>query len=314
MLTKEQLKVVQSLQIKVNEWLRDEGQARSTLAGAIVTIDAARRRAPFLPEDLFTRGGQLNGGRGSALKATLFWYGEGREFLKDGVTTRSTKKFERLANAIEWGAPLSGWTRAEREEAVRVLAQPILNAINAHFERQHLIIRLDRQLSPLTWVEEMLSAARDRSQGRVEQHLVWSKLKTRHPDLVTSEHAAFAGDVQTGRAGDIVVGELVFHVTAAPTASVIEKCERNLQSGQYPVLLTPRPALERAKTIAETVAPQSFRRITFFAIEDFLASNILEMAQGDGRRFFEVVQQILRHYNAAVERVETDSSLRIEIE
>ncbi|MFO7633117.1 MAG: DUF4928 family protein, partial [Caldilinea sp.] len=115
-------------------------------------------------------------------------------------------------------------------------------------------------------------------------------------------------------AGDIVVGDIVFHVTAAPATPVIEKCGHNLQAGKHPVLVVPRQALERAKTIAETYAPQSHRRITFLAIEEFLASNILELASGDGHRFFGVLQQILEHYNDAVTRYETDASLRIEVE
>lgn len=159
-----------------------------------------------------------------------------------------------------------------------------------------------------------MAAARERSQGRVEQHLVWSKLKTRHPDLVKDEHAAFAGDVQTGRMGDIVVGDLVFHVTAAPATPVIEKCVRNLQAGKHPVLTVPRQSVERARTIAETVAPAWSRRITFVAIEDFVAANILELAHGDSSQFFNVLEQILRRYNEVVASYETDASLRIEVE
>lgn len=198
--------------------------------------------------------------------------------------------------------------------ATELLLDPVLAEIKAYFERRHLTIRLDRQLSPLTWVEEVLAAARDRSQGRVEQHLVWSKLKTRHPDLVKDEHAAFAGDVQTGRAGDIVVGDLVFHVTAAPATPVIEKCVRNLQAGKHPVLATPRLSVERARTIAETVAPAWHRRITFVAIEDFIAANILELAHGDSRRLFTVLEQTLHRYNEVVAQHESDASLRIEVE
>jgi hypothetical protein len=159
----------------------------------------------------------------------------------------------------------------------------------------------------------MLAAARERSQGRVEQHLIWSKLKTLYPDRVEAEHAAFAGDVQTGRAGDIIVGDIVFHVTAAPATPVIEKCVHNLQAGKHPVLVVPRLLLERAKTIAETCAPQVHRRITCLAIEDFLASNILELAGGDGRRFFDVLQQLVEQYNEVIMRTETDASLRIEV-
>lgn len=110
LLSQEKLDVVLRLQAAVENWLHLEGNARSTLAGAVVLLDTIRSKAPFAETDVFTGGGQLAGGRGAALRMTLQRYG------------------------------------------------------------------------------------------------------IQNPDLVKDEHAAFAGDVQTGRVGDIVVGDLVFHV------------------------------------------------------------------------------------------------------
>ncbi|MFO7632989.1 MAG: hypothetical protein R6W76_10630, partial [Caldilinea sp.] len=132
-----------------------EGVARSTLAGAIITLDVLRRRAPFTEDDLFTPAGQLIGGRGASLKATLQRYGLQHDFLIDGVTTRAMFKFVRLAQAVEWGMPLQGWSQAEREEAMRILAEPVLavaavQPVTRHPKPKHLTVRLDRQRSPLT--------------------------------------------------------------------------------------------------------------------------------------------------------------------
>jgi hypothetical protein len=89
---------------------------------------------------------------------------------------------------------------------------------------------------------------------------------------------------------------------------------RLLQTEIEKWLHVPRQTVERARTIAETVAPAWHRRITFVAIEDFVAANILELAHGNGQRFFGVLEQILRRYNEAVAHYETDASLRIELE
>lgn len=336
-LPESKLEIISRLLNMVNDWLAASGKARSTptgtvvtrstkrrnrrpaknarstLAGAIVTLDTIRIAAPFSKTDLFTDGGQLVNGRGLSLKATLQRYGEEREYLADGVTTRSTLKFERLAEAINWGGDFADWTAAEREVAAVLLVAPVKAAIDRWFEQQHMTIRPDRQNSPLAWIEELLEKSKDRSQGRVEQHLVWSKLKVRFPELVDADHAAFAGDMQTGRYGDIAVGDVVFHVTAAPALPVIDKCGRNLQAGQHPILVVPRYMLERAKGIAQVHTPPLHKRITFVAIEDFLATNIVELAGGESRRFIDVLKSILDEYNDAITTSETDKSLRIEI-
>lgn len=314
MLSNTKQEIVQMLIKKIESWLESEGNARSTLAGALVVLDTIRVQAPFSETDVFTNDGQLVGGRGHALRTVLERYGENRKFLADGVTTRSARKFMRLAQEIDWAVSLSGWSDEEREEAVRLLAAPIMSAINDYFERRHMILRPDRQLSPIVWIEDLFEGAKTRSQGRVEQHMVWSKLKKRFPDLVDVEHAAFAGDAQTGRSGDIVVGDIVFHVTVAPALPVIEKCGRNLQSGKQPVLVVPRRLLDRAKTLAEVPTPPLHRHIAFVAIEDFLATNIIEMAEGQRRQFIEVLKAILEIYNDVIDRRETDDSLHIEIE
>lgn len=88
MLSQEKLDVVLRLQAAVENWLHLEGNARSTLAGAVVLLDTIRSKAPFAETDVFTGGGQLAGGRGAALRMTLQRYGIQSDFLADGVTTR----------------------------------------------------------------------------------------------------------------------------------------------------------------------------------------------------------------------------------
>lgn len=311
-LTDEQEATIEKLINRIREWIDNEGRARSTLAGAVVVVDALRQKAPITHEDVFTPGGQLSGGRGSSLRDTLTRYGEDRVLLADGVTTRSTSKFERLAEVLSWGKDLSGWSEEDRVEGSRRLAEPVLAEIDHYFQRQHLTVAPDRSESPTAWIELILEQSRSKSQGRVEQHLIGAKLERRFPEADISTHAAFAADVQTERLGDFDLGKIVYHVTAAPAQPVISKCQDNLRQGLQPVLVVPRDSLDRAKGLAAYEEGLD-RRITFVAIEDFLASNILELSGESGQDFIEILKSIIEIYNRRIEETETDVSLRIEI-
>lgn len=310
MLSPDKLSTAQLYAQRVAHWIQHEGTAKSTLAGAVVLVDALAARAPLRPEDVFTDGGQLTRGRGSALRETLERYGEPRILLADGVTSRSTRKFERLLDELDWGRPFQYWSQSERIAAARILAEPALAAIRETLQRERISLTPDRRESPVSWLEELLESAKDRSQGRVEQHLVGAKLQRRLPYTQISDHAAHAGDVQTSRAGDFVIGDAVFHVTAAPAALVIEKCKNNLRQALHPILIVPRAQLERAKGLAAYEEGLD-RRITFVAIEDFIATNIIEIAGESNEPFFAVLSSIIDIYNQRIEHSESDPSLRI---
>lgn len=311
-LTQEKEQIVERLNQDFSAWLKEAGTARSTLAGAIVVLDVMRTKAPIEKSDIFTSGGQLVGGRGSGLRDTLSRYGEDRVFLADGVTTRSTLKFERLAEALDWGKALTDWSDAEREEAISQVMAQALRAIDTYFLRQQMRLKINQSESPITWIEQLFAEAKDRSQGRVEQHLVGAKLQRRMPQQNITAHAAFAADVQTQRSGDFVIGDIVFHVTASPAPPVIEKCQDNLRKNLYPVLVIPRDMIERAKGLA-SATPHLDRRISFVAIEDFIAANIIELAGVEGVSFVEILESILELYNERILQSETDKSLRIDL-
>lgn len=311
-LTMEQELTLERVVQSVTDWLVQEGDARSTLAGAVVVLDLLRTHAPFVRGDIFTNSGQLVGARGKALRSLLARYGEERLLLKDGVTTRSTFKFEKLAEAVEWGEPFEGWSDTARGEATTRLVEVVLDEINAHFSREQMRLKLDQNESPVVWIEDLLEVAKERSLGRVEQHLVGAKLERRLPDKDVKGYAAFAADVQTERSGDFTIDKIIFHVTAAPAMFVIEKCEENLRHGLLPVLVIPRKMIERAKGLASATEGLE-RRISFVAIEDFVASNIIELAGAEDKPFFEILESIIEIYNERIVQSETDKSLRIEL-
>lgn len=290
-----------------------EGVARSTLAGVLVILDKLRGHCPLIAADVFTRGGQISGARGGALRQVLERHGiEPDRFLADGVTTRSAEKFRLLLEAWEWGRPLVALTDEERDGAVAKL-EAIINAkVVEWLARQRLRVTAERGLSPVAWVRALLDSAHGRSGGRVEQHLVGAKLEFRLPELEVTRHAATAGDAQTDRPGDFAVGESALHVTAAPSESVIRRCIENARQGLIPVLLVPSEKIDGARMLADNAGEGD--RIAILGIEEFIAQNIIEIAVERGMSFFEVLDGIVARYNERIEQSETDQSLRIDLE
>ncbi|MDX1966829.1 MAG: DUF4928 family protein, partial [Planctomycetaceae bacterium] len=178
--------------------------------------------------------------------------------------------------------------------------------------RQNLKVNCDLQFTPTIWIESILEQSKGRSGGKVEQHLIGAKLERRFPNDAIENHAGHAGDAQTGRLGDFTLGNTVYHVTASPGLSVIDKCGRNLAAGQRPILLVPRAGISRAIALAEE--RQLERRIMISAIEDFIGLNIVEMALGRDSEFLTILKEIVDIYNRRLRAVETDLSLQIEVD
>ena len=118
-------------------------------------------------------------------------------------------------------------------------------------------------------------------------------------------------DAPSRRSGDFSVGDVTVHVTTAPGEAVIERCERNIDQGYRPVLVT----TQRGVAVAEGLARNRklADRIDIFEVEQFVALNLYELGdvEAEGRRM--AVDDLIGRYNEIVDEVETDPSLRIEV-
>src|SRR5690606_38074453 len=148
--------------------------------------------------------------------------------------------------------------------------------VDEWLSRQKLQVSFDKQFSPTQWIRIILEQARGRSGGVVEQHLVGAKLQRRHSNTEIPNFPGHAADAQTGRVGDFIIGLMAYHVTASPSHSLIAKCRQNIEAGFYPIVLVPNDQVIRAKTYAEYEALD--KRLTVIAIEDFVALNLIELA------------------------------------
>ncbi len=182
--------------------------------------------------------------------------------------------------------------------------------MNNH-ETDALTILIDRRQSPTAWVNSIVESAKQHSGGVVEQHLVGAKLEKRFSTLEVANHPAHAADVQTARAGDFTVNGVIYHVTATPGTSVVQKCANNLKMGGFPVLLVPKAQEYRALALAQEAGID--KELAIISIEDFVALNIIELAVEQKADFFSVLQEIVQIYNRRLAEVETDLSLQIEV-
>jgi hypothetical protein len=292
-------------------WLARERDSLNTLAGAIVVLDMLHRKLPLTEADVFTQGGQIVGARGLALRQTLERYGIDRRFLSDGVTTRSTNKFIGLLRAIENGQALLPLLPDARQHTINALIAILSARISTRTQRTAVEIDTGSRVSLVARVRQILQETRDRSRGRVEQHLIGAKLTRRFPGQTINRERTYAADMQTERTGDFIIQNSVYHVTASPADPLIYKARLNLSGGLQPIFIVPRALLLRALELA-TLAGIA-EQVMIFGLEDFLAQNLLEMADADGIDHEAMFESIIDLYNARIAEIETDQSLQIRL-
>ena len=286
--------------------------SRNTIAVGIVILNHLRNKCPLKKSDVLSSGGEIVGSR-NGLAKTLQKYGiPGQKFLKEVTTRQAHQDGQRLLKSLDYGADLVPLDPGQRDAYLEESIQSLVKMARAWLSRQHFKLNLDRQFSPAAWIHSLLDEARGRSGGKVEQHLVGAKLVTRHPDLEIPNYPSHAGDVQTGRPGDFFVGSTAYHVTATPSGALVRKCAKNLSIGLHPLLLVPRDQVDKTRHLAED--QDIATRVTVLAIEDFIALNIIEMSRGEQEAFVSTLKSIIDTYNRRLEEVETDMSLKIEID
>lgn len=286
--------------------------SRNTVAVGIVVLHSLKQKCPLSRKDIITSGGEVMGSRGNRLREILGTYGIPSKFLKEATTRQAHQDGQKLLEALGYGEALSGLDPSKRVQVVDRLISELVRHADIWLGRQHLRVACNRQLSPLSWIKAILREAKGKSGGKVEQHLVGAKLQTRHPEVQVANFPSHAGDAQTQRQADFLVGTTAYHVTAAPGPDVIGKCKTNIDSGLHPVLLVPRDQIERCTGLAQGLGIEN--QVTINAIEEFVSMNIIELSTGESTNFIETLKKIIDTYNLRLEEVETDLSLKIEIQ
>jgi hypothetical protein len=178
---------------------------------------------------------------------------------------------------------------------------------------------LAHPLSTVVWQGSLpshaVAAALDSSRfpDTVARHLIAAKLALRFRDLDLKVEDRPASDTYRQRPwlGDFLIGNTVFHVTVAPTQSVIDKCRENVRNGYRAQLLVRDSVLQAARQMVTMASLE--RQVGVSSIEAFVGQNIEEMGTFDQTAIMRTLSQLFAEYNRRVAEIEPDRSLLLDI-
>jgi len=281
----------------------------------VVTQHAKTDGLPLDSEKLLTDGGgQVYGLGKAAVQSVLKRHGIDRVLAAEGGrTSRGSIRNMQLYVAFLNGLKQQGDVSLESIEGFWI------DRVHEFFAGKPFKIKLDASKSLRAVIRDVIEQAQERQKstpgmqcaGAVLQHLVGAKLECILGLGSVKHHSFSTADAPGGRAGDFLIGDVALHVTTSPGEAVISKCADNLNDGLRPVLVTLSRGLSVADGLAANVGLAE--RIDIFEIEQFVALNLYELGRfaAAGRRV--AVTDLVERYNAIVDEIETDPSLRIQL-
>lgn len=305
-----------------------EGKRRSNgsintnvMTVGLVMIDHMVGAFP-LDEQHYLTSSQVRNLGGARIRAILSHHDESRQFTSEGGrTSRGTVGLAReladVLNTSPGAEPYLNSTVEEQEEIRYRLRAWFVARIRAdYFDRQRIEAEeLDPNKPSRRAIAELLQAARIRggyAAGAVAQYLVGAKLSLRFPDSDIANQSYTTADQQTDRPGDFLVGDTAIHVTMSPGDNLMSnRCRDNLQNGFRPLVLVPEDRVEAARQLADNA--ELGDRVAVSGIEEFVGTNIEEIAAFAGPEIRSGLRALLERYNQRVQAVEPDPSLQIEI-
>lgn len=190
--------------------------------------------------------------------------------------------------------------------------------VKGFFSSKPFTLKFDSSKSLSSIVSDLLAQAEKRQKdnpgttyaGTVLQHLVGAKLDIILPEEKrVKHHGACVADSPTSRSGDFVLEGIAIHVTTTPGAALIGKCQKNINAGIRPVIVTTADGRFGAQSLAKVAGLEG--RIDVIEAEQFIAANIMEWSHfAEGAQKIEIVK-LLNAYNSIIDETETDPSLRI---
>ncbi|MFB9474713.1 DUF4928 family protein [Nonomuraea salmonea] len=264
---------------------------------------------------------QVKGASGAKAKSLLAQHGETRKFTREGgrtsrFTIRHADKLAEIINASGMAEGLASFSGSERKALAFVLQKWFVDRVrDDYFEKQKISAEINPENSIRTTVANLMQAGRERggtTAGAIAQHLVGAKLQIRFPSERINVESYTTADVQTGRAGDFQVGDTAIHVTMSPSERLFaERCAHNLTQGFRSRVLVPENALAAAVQMANILG--FAERIAIQSIEDFVGTNVEEVAGFSKSGIRTQLRILLEEYNGRIQKAEADHSLQVEI-
>jgi hypothetical protein len=287
--------------------------ARGTIAAALMVLERLQESFDLPLDSHLTSGrAQIIGVSKANVQRILARFGENRTFLKEGGRTNRgvPGMIESMLSALE-KADLASLPVEERNSVLQELQRFLVAKVGEYHGRKRIEAAFDSSQSTRQFIFKILDAAsKVGKRGPVAQHLVGAKLKLRFPHIDVRNESTSAPDDQSGQPGDFHLGDMVFHVTVAPSSGHYEQCKQNLRDGRRVTLLVPDDKMIGARQIADQEAPG---QVAVESIESFVGQNIEELSTFQSGEVAGGLRRLLETYNERVATVETDLSLMIEI-
>jgi hypothetical protein len=297
---------------------RDENKINGKGALAVVIHISRYAKENGLPLDadaLITEGsGQVLGLGKGAVQRILSDYGITQILAEEGGrTSRGSIGIMRTYVAFLNGLHIKKTSFIEEIEAWWI------ERVREHFSAKPFRLHFDLAKGLQFIIQDLLVQAKKRQQessgtmyqGAVLQHLVGAKLELAMPEIQISHHGSSVADAVSDRAGDFVIDDSIIHITTSPGEAVIQKCQRNIEAGTKPIILTIADGVSVAKGLAGNAG--LIGRIDIMDAEQFLAANLHELSFFKTSERLTTLEKLVETYNRIVSENETDPSLRIEI-
>jgi hypothetical protein len=187
-----------------------------------------------------------------------------------------------------------------------------------HFVAKPFRLRFDATKGFQAIIQDLLAQAKKRQQeagtmyqGAMLQHLVGAKLELALPGIQIGHNGFPVADTVSEWFGGFVINDSIIHITTSPSEAVIRKCQRNLEAGTKPIILTLAEGVTVAKVLASNAGLNGC--IDIMDAEQFLAANLHELSLFKTSARLLTLEKLIRAYNRIVADNETDPSLRIEV-
>ena len=298
---------------------RDEKKIRSKGALAVVihiSRYASENGLPLDANNLITGGsGQVLGLGKAAVQRILSEYGITQVLAEEGGrTSRGSIGIMRAYISFLNELHIEGINYSLKEIEIWWIIR-----VKEHFSAKPFRLRFDASKGLQAIIQDLLAQAKKRQQeatgtmyqGAILQHLIGAKLELAMPGLTIGHNGFSVADAVSDRAGDFVIDDSIIHITTSPGEAVIRKCQRNLDAGVKPIILTLAEGVTVAKVLANNAGLTG--HIDIMDAEQFIATNLHELSlfKSSARRL--TFEKLIETYNRIITDNETDPSLRIEM-
>jgi hypothetical protein len=280
----------------------------------VVTEHAREFGLPVDSRDLKAEsGGQVKGASGAKVQKILNRHGISRVFSEEGGRTNRGS----IRNMEVYVEFLNQW-HSDGQVDLEAAERFWVDKVREFFEGKPFRLRADRAKTVRAALRDLFDQAETRKKegggtqylGIVLQHLVGAKLRTLYGAKAPRSFSFSTSDQQSARAGDFEIGDAAIHVTVTPTEALIRKSAANLDSGLRPLIITRGKGVSGAEMLCENANLSG--RIEVFDVEQFLASNVLEISEFRSSQAQQILADIVVKYNEIIDEVETDPSLKID--